>query len=136
MDSETMLSGGQDGNLIIWHIKSKQMLKTIKHKGPVTNAFYTITPPNMFNAQAKLQLHTSAFQRILESTDTLADVPIRVVTKEPMTREKVVIAAASSNVPAKKKADQDEIQRLRMQVKALQESNEKLFKHAVEQKLK
>lgn len=136
MDSETMLSGGQDGNLIIWHIKSKQVLKTIKHKGPVSNAFFTITPPNMFNGDAKLQLLTSPFQRILESPDTLADVPIRVVTKEPMKRTKAVLAATPSNVPNKKKADQDEIQRLRMQVKALQESNEKLFKHAVEQKLK
>lgn len=136
MDSETMLSGGHDGNLIIWHIKSKQVLKTIKHKGPVSNAFFTITPPNMFNGDAKLQLLTSPFQRILESTDTLADVPIRVVTKEPMKRTKAVLAATPSNVPNKKKADQDEIQRLRMQVKALQESNEKLFKHAVEQKLK
>lgn len=136
MDSETMLSGGHDGNLIIWHIKSKQVLKTIKHKGPVSNAFFTITPPNMFNGDAKLQLLTSPFQRILESPDTLADVPIRVVTKEPMKRTKAVLAATPSNVPNKKKADQDEIQRLRMQVKALQESNEKLFKHAVEQKLK
>lgn len=136
MDSETMLSGGLDGNLIIWHIKSKQVLKTIKHKGPVSNAFFTITPPNMFNGDAKLQLLTSPFQRILESPDTLADVPIRVVTKEPMKRTKAMLAATPSNVPNKKKADQDEIQRLRMQVKALQESNEKLFKHAVEQKLK
>lgn len=137
MDSETLLSGGQDGNLIIWHIKSKQMLKTIKHKGPVTNAFFTITPPNMFNAEIKLQLHTSLFQRILETTDTLADVPIRVVTKEPLERQTWSgIATTSSNAPTKKKAEQEEIQRLRMQVKTLKESNEKLFKHAVDQKLK
>lgn len=136
MDGETVISGGQDGNLLIWHIKSKQILKTIKHKGAVTNAFFTITPPNMFNSEIKLQLHTSPFQRILESLDTLADVPIRVVTKEPMKRSKAVLRTSSSNAPTKKKAEQEEIQRLRMQVKALQESNEKLFKHAVEQKIK
>lgn len=136
MDSETMLSGGQDGNLIVWHIKSKQILKTMKHKGPVTNAFFTITPPNMFNPEFKLQLHTAPFQRILESPDTLADVPIRVVTKEPMKRSRATLTAPSSNAPSKKKADQDEIQSLRIQVKALQEANAKLFKHAVEQKIK
>lgn len=137
MDGETILTGGQDANLIIWHIKSKQMLKTIKHKGAVTNAFFTITPPNMFNAEIKLQLNTQPFQRILESTDTLADVPIRVVTKEPMKR---IAPVRGGNIPANtpkgKKTDQDEIQRLRMQVKSLQESNAKLFKHAVDQKLK
>lgn len=139
MDGDTVLSAGQDGNLIIWHIKSKQMLKTIKHKGAVTNARFLMTPPNMFNAEAKLQLITGPFQRILESTDSLSDVPIRVLTKEPMRRAKqnnAITNSSSSAGPTKKKAEQDEIQRLTMQVKALQESNEKLFKHVVEQKLK
>lgn len=137
MDNETILSGGQDGNLIIWHIKSKQLLKTIKHKGAVTNAFFTITPPNMFNSVAKLQLITSPFQRILETTDTLADVPIRVVTKKPMKRNNypATCQASATSAPGKKRTDQDEIQRLKLQLKTLQESNNKLFKHAVEKKL-
>lgn len=137
MDGETMLTGGQDGNLIIWHIRSKQMLKTIKHKGAVTNARFLMTPPNMFNGEAKLQLHTGPFQRILESVDTLSDVPIRVVTKEPMKRTIVSdLSTGTSNAPTRKKGEQEEIQRLKIQVKALQESNAKMFKHMVDQKMK
>lgn len=140
MDGESVLSAGQDGNLIVWHIKSKQMLKTIKHKGAVTNARFMMTPPNMFNGERKLQLHTAPFQRILETPDALEDVPIRVVVKEPLRKsalERPSRLLDSHNGPTrKKKAEQDEIQRLTLQVKALQESNEKLFKHVVAQKLK
>lgn len=132
MDNETMLSGGQDGNLIIWHITSKQILKTIVHKGAVTNAFFNITPPNMFRSDQKLQLISNSFERIL--TSNMADVPIRVVVKEPLKRPQAASIIPSAALSTKK-SDQDEIQRLNLQLKAFQQANEKLFKHYVEQKL-
>ncbi|GBC04692.1 hypothetical protein RclHR1_05810004 [Rhizophagus clarus] len=47
-DATLLLSGSQDGTLIIWDIMSKQMIKNFSHyKGPITNLFTFIKPPDL-----------------------------------------------------------------------------------------
>lgn len=135
MDNETMASGGQDQNVIIWHIESKQMLKTIPHKGIVTTVYFTITPPNMFNPQKNLNLITGNFQRVLEGSETFNDVPIRIVVKETGIRSK---QQRSSNKMQTTNGsnDSEELQKLRLQVKKLQKTNKELFNQIVKSNLK
>ncbi|PKY38151.1 WD40 repeat-like protein [Rhizophagus irregularis] len=47
-DATLLLSGSQDGTLIIWDIMSKQMIKNFSHyKGPIVNLFTFIKPPDL-----------------------------------------------------------------------------------------
>ncbi|KYQ60490.1 WD repeat-containing protein 18 [Trachymyrmex zeteki] len=40
VDCRTLLSGSTDGAVHVWDIASRQVLRTLKHKGPVTAAFF------------------------------------------------------------------------------------------------
>ncbi|CAD0203405.1 unnamed protein product [Chrysodeixis includens] len=59
LDGETLMSGSNDELVILWHIRSKQPLRTIRHKGPITNAFFTINLPAIYkqNITTGLILH-------------------------------------------------------------------------------
>ncbi|RIA98137.1 WD40-repeat-containing domain protein [Glomus cerebriforme] len=50
-DATLLLSGSQDGTLMIWDITSKQMIKNFSHyKGPITNLFTFIKPPDLVSS--------------------------------------------------------------------------------------
>lgn len=134
MDNETLLSGGQDQQLLVWHIVSKQILRTIPHKGALSNAFFTITPPNMFHSERKLNLITGTFQRVLETADNLNDIVVRIVVKEPVPDRSYGNGIdVGSSTPD---SNDDELHRLRHEVKKLQEANTLLYSHIVEQRSK
>lgn len=67
-DLHTLLSGSQDGTVNIWDIPSRQSIRTITHKGPVTSAFFA---PDFDNFRAKnLQpkILVKPLQRIVDET--------------------------------------------------------------------
>nr|CAD7456624.1 unnamed protein product [Timema tahoe] len=47
-DGLILLSGSEDGIVMLWHIPSRQSTKTLVHKGPVTNAFFHLAPKHIF----------------------------------------------------------------------------------------
>ncbi|KAF4525640.1 hypothetical protein B566_EDAN001240 [Ephemera danica] len=53
IDCTLLLSGSLDEKIIIWDVLSRQMLRTLPHKGAVTNAFFTIAPKNVFSEDLK-----------------------------------------------------------------------------------
>lgn len=63
LDGELLLSGSVDETAKIWHIFSKQCLRTFIHKGQVTNAFFTIAPKQMFNNELTLSVYLSSFKK-------------------------------------------------------------------------
>ncbi|XP_060702024.1 WD repeat-containing protein 18 isoform X2 [Hemiscyllium ocellatum] len=69
MDGTLLISGSQDETVRLWDIQSKQCLRTINHKGPVTNAFLMVASANMFNPDSRPSLSLPKFSRYLHSSE-------------------------------------------------------------------
>lgn len=50
-DGSVLLSGSHDESVRLWDVKSKQSLRTVTLKGPVTNAAIILAPPSMLNPE-------------------------------------------------------------------------------------
>ncbi|CAG8645129.1 15547_t:CDS:2 [Funneliformis caledonium] len=54
-DASLLLAGSKDGTLMIWDISSKQMIKKFSlHKGPITNLFTFLKPPDLISSTSNL----------------------------------------------------------------------------------
>ncbi|CAI2188389.1 2786_t:CDS:2, partial [Funneliformis geosporum] len=53
-DASLLLAGSQDGTLMIWDIASRQMIKKFSHKGPITNLFTFLKPPDLNSSSSNL----------------------------------------------------------------------------------
>ncbi|PNF43726.1 WD repeat-containing protein 18 [Cryptotermes secundus] len=63
VDGVTLLSGSLDSEVMLWHIPSRQCMKVLHHKGPVTNAFFTLAPKCIFSEEMKPTLVLRSFQK-------------------------------------------------------------------------
>nr|XP_033811764.1 WD repeat-containing protein 18 isoform X1 [Geotrypetes seraphini] len=68
-DGSLLLSGSHDETARLWDMQSKQCLRTVPHKGPVTNAFLMLAPPNMFNPDSKPSLPLPQFSKHLQGME-------------------------------------------------------------------
>lgn len=69
LDDQILMSGSEDCNVITWNIQSRSLLKTLPHKGSITNAIFILTPKVMFDREAKLELVTKNFQRMMDNSE-------------------------------------------------------------------
>ncbi|XP_054835109.1 WD repeat-containing protein 18 [Eublepharis macularius] len=69
-DGSLLLSGSHDETVRLWDIQSKQCLRTMNYKGPVTNAFITLAPANMINADSKPSVPLPNFRRHLHNMES------------------------------------------------------------------
>ncbi|KAK2541926.1 Wdr18 [Columba livia] len=69
-DGSLLLSGSHDETVRLWDIQSKQCLRTVNHKGPVTNAFIVLAPANMLNADGKPSVPLPKFSKHLHGTES------------------------------------------------------------------
>lgn len=67
MDGCQLVSGSHDHKVKIWDIFSGQCLRTIEHKGPVTNAKLTMAPPGIVNPDVKYKLPLQPLQRVFHA---------------------------------------------------------------------
>lgn len=65
---ETMISSSLDKNVIIWHIASKQIIRTLSHKSAIKNAFFLLAPRLMFDSEQKLNLIVNNFKRMIDTS--------------------------------------------------------------------
>uniref|UniRef100_A0A8C8RMV9 WD repeat-containing protein 18 n=1 Tax=Pelusios castaneus TaxID=367368 RepID=A0A8C8RMV9_9SAUR len=72
-DGSLLLSGSHDETVRLWDVQSKQCLRTVNHKGPVTNAFIALAPANMFNADSKPAVPLPKFSKHLHGTESSDD---------------------------------------------------------------
>ncbi|KYN34514.1 WD repeat-containing protein 18 [Trachymyrmex septentrionalis] len=63
VDCRTLLSGSTDGAVHVWDIASRQVLRTLKHKGPVTAAFFAKGFDNFRASVLKPRLQVQNLQR-------------------------------------------------------------------------
>ncbi|XP_034035190.1 WD repeat-containing protein 18 [Thalassophryne amazonica] len=82
MDGTVLLSGSHDETVRLWDIKSKQSIRCLTHKGPVTNAVIMSAPANMFLPDSRPALLMPRFSRHLHSSEgeggESGDVSVRI----------------------------------------------------------
>ncbi|XP_048758820.1 WD repeat-containing protein 18-like isoform X2 [Ostrea edulis] len=83
MDGCQLVSGSNDHNVKIWDVFSGQCLRTIEHKGPLTNALLTMVPPGIANPDIKSKLPLQTFQRVfhLDSQEENSKVDLNVLLR-------------------------------------------------------
>ncbi|KAL1023216.1 hypothetical protein UPYG_G00037840 [Umbra pygmaea] len=69
MDGTLLLSGSHDETIRLWDIQSKQSIRSINHKGPVTNAFIIPAPANMFLPDSRPGVPLPRFSRHLNPSE-------------------------------------------------------------------
>ncbi|XP_061592974.1 WD repeat-containing protein 18 [Cololabis saira] len=69
MDGTLLLSGSHDETVRLWDIQSKQSIRCLAHKGPVTNAVIMPAPANMFLPDSRPAIPLPRFSRHLHTSD-------------------------------------------------------------------
>ncbi|XP_036067621.1 WD repeat-containing protein 18 isoform X2 [Oryzias melastigma] len=69
MDGTLLLSGSHDETVRVWDIQSKQSIRCLAHKGPVTNAVIMPAPANMFLPDSRPAVPLPRFSRHLHTTE-------------------------------------------------------------------
>lgn len=136
LDGESLISGGNDENVLFWHIPSKQLIRTLPHKGTVTNAFFTLAPRAMFDQEVKLTLITNNFKRMLDNDASNDDHVVEVLVKHAIVDDSPVGSVPTAytltdDLPATGSTDQlQELESLRNEVKRLRKANKDLYEYS------
>ncbi|XP_049911165.1 WD repeat-containing protein 18 [Epinephelus moara] len=69
MDGTLLLSGSHDETVRLWDIQSKQSIRCLAHKGPVTNAVIMAAPANMFLPDSRPAVPLPRFSRHLHASE-------------------------------------------------------------------
>ncbi|XP_078054216.1 WD repeat-containing protein 18 isoform X1 [Mustelus asterias] len=80
MDGTLLISGSHDETVRLWDVQSKQCLRTINHKGPVTNAFLTVASTNMFNPDSRPSVSLPKFSRHVQTSEITENEEGGVIT--------------------------------------------------------
>lgn len=103
-----------DGNVKLWHISSRVCVRTLAHKGPISNAFFTFKPKQMFANDLKPSIVLAPFQ----TANNDATNTIEVITRQTLTLcddfdEELFPRESSEASDAKTKALQTDVDLLR-----------------------
>ncbi|XP_040039258.1 WD repeat-containing protein 18 [Gasterosteus aculeatus] len=69
MDGTLLLSGSHDETARLWDVQSKQSIRCLAHKGPVTNAVIMAAPANMFLPDSRPGVPLPRFSRHLHTSE-------------------------------------------------------------------
>ncbi|XP_059615947.1 WD repeat-containing protein 18 [Phlebotomus argentipes] len=134
LDGVTLLSGGEDANVCVWHIPTKQLIRVISHKAAVTNAFFTLTPSTMFDEEVEHQLGANTFQRMMETVDKFEELTIDV--EAPADGALVPQSTASASQHAFSNANSTaDAQKHEYYIRQLRKINTDLYKYIVDNQL-
>lgn len=151
LDGETLMSGGNDENVHFWHIPSKQIIRTLPHKGSITNAKFVIAPKAMFDQEQKLQLHANSFKRMIDNqalqtknfvVDIMVAHPVDSKLQQEFDDDCGQIGDCIGTPKSKEisnghsGAELNDIEELRAEVKRLKQINKELFEHSVKSLLR
>ncbi|XP_034250156.1 WD repeat-containing protein 18 [Thrips palmi] len=134
-DASTLLSASADETVRLWHIESKQSLRTIQHKGQVTNAFLTFLPSQIFAEKMKPNIVMHRLQRVNDSAHSSElSVEISVLNELVFTPMFETEGYSISQVDLSKdpSATSEETSYHKKQMNLLQKKNLELFKLASE----
>lgn len=134
LDGETLMSGGNDENVVLWHIRSRQAVKIIKHKGAITNAFFALNLPSIYNQNFSPNIILHNLQRNFEKDSDEVN-EIEVINKATHFWPKLDIKENSNDVTPQIMEVQLEFKnnetKLREEIQNLKKINADLYAYSV-----
>lgn len=135
LDGETLVSGGNDNNVYIWHISSRQLLRTIPHKGAVTNVILKLNNKSILTPEKKYKLIAGSLKRMMDAKAASNDTEIiETETKQSVEHDEMgtsfqVMCGNSGHEVDRQSSS--EVDRLREEVKKLKKANHELFQYSL-----
>lgn len=149
LDGLSLVSGGNDETVNIWDVQSKQLIRSMPHKGVITNAKFILAPKAMFDQERKLHLTTNNFKRMIDNqtlsaenhiVEVMVSQPIddRINIEEEMLIDSVTVDDYTPSIVVEratnghsKHYDQNNVNDLHAEIKRLQAVNKQLFENQV-----
>lgn len=134
LNGELLASGSNDEQVILWHIRSQQPMRVIKHKGPITNAFFSLNHKAIYKQDFTPNIILHSLERTLENkTDEIIEIDV-LVNKE----NKFWPLYESGNAPLSTETDLETKHNeavLKDELEKLKKINSNLYTIAVEKAL-
>lgn len=146
-DSQTLISAGSDGQIMIWNISSHQLYKTLEYSGAISNIFVQLINPFTFHVDNKPldnSFFSSKLKRVIEPVESYESEIIDIMVdtnlfeEEDSKRAKMLdeIMECYGKAPASLNCvppdNSDVIENLRTEIALLKLANKKLFAGAAE----
>lgn len=135
VDGETLVSGGEDAQVHLWHIPSKQLIRTLAHRGPVSNVTLSLKKLHAFGPENTFpNMFINNLKRMMDSIETDDSHTVEILVGEnendddddqsepyyqPTKITNTLTPLAGSST--------EEIESLRQEIKKLKSINRKLF---------
>lgn len=137
VDGETLISGSADENVYIWHISSRQLLRSISHKGSITNLYTILGTKDIFNPEIKFNLIANNLKRMMESINSEDNHVVEIMITKSLEdddnyeeNDDSSSLGCSSNLLVAADTSQ-EIEKLRNEIYQLKKANKELFEYSV-----
>lgn len=135
LDGLTIASGSLDHDVRLWHVKSRQCLRTIGHKGPITVVRFLVPPRTMLEPdtfQPGLVL-TRQLQRSVEAdkSDVKISVHVRERVQPTVAEEDCMSGVGTFDLDAKQGGSRQSNGVATEEVQRLREANLELYRYAV-----
>ncbi|XP_070168221.1 WD repeat-containing protein 18 [Polyergus mexicanus] len=133
VDCRTLLSGSTDGAVHIWDIVSRQVLRTIEHKGPVTAAFFTKGFENFRASTLEPRLEVHSLERVSETKDKESNDVIKVISRGRNPAEILDFQSYVGNTVDSSEREEllKQLTNLKEEINKLNKINASLFKYSV-----
>ncbi|KAL9881648.1 WD repeat-containing protein 18 [Glossina fuscipes fuscipes] len=143
LDGQTLVSGASDGQILVWNIPSRQLVRTLTHKGAITNLCLKLMNTMIFNPEHKQPLEFRAnLKRMMDPVEADEDEVIEIlVTANDLENDENRYFSHVKNSSSKVydsscSANQNELESLRKEVRHLHSVNKNLFEISAKQLLR
>lgn len=136
VDCRTLLSGSTDGAVHVWDIASRQVLRTLEHKGPVTAAFFAPGFDNFRATVLKPRLQVHNLQRT--SDDGGRESVVEVVSRGRDSAKILNFESYANGSSDSRGSDEisKELEDLQKEIKKLKKINANMYQYGVTHILK
>lgn len=131
----SLLSGSADCSVNIWHIASRQIVRTIPHKGPVTSAFFTRAVNAFFTNELKPKILLHSMQRTAGDNENEVIEVVNLHGAEDFLKPETFFDG-SNNASDNTNHSYAELQKARDEIKTLKAINSEIYKFGVKYLMK
>ncbi|XP_030036566.2 WD repeat-containing protein 18 [Manduca sexta] len=136
LDGETLMSASNDEQVILWHIPSRQAVRTIRHKGPVTNAFFTANYPAIYTQDFSPSIILHSLERTLEKdADDITEIEVLINKKINFWPEPEKIVTINEPVKQVNPIQNSSDRKLQAEINNLKTINANLYKVSIQKAL-
>lgn len=139
IDGERLLSGSLDESVRIWHITSKQCLKILTLRGPVTNAFFTNAPKQMLEQDVKRKVVLCPFKKTQDANEEGSEYCVEIMNYTDLDVSRFDVTSYDiEHLPRKLNFmvnDSVDSHSMKDEINRLRNINERLYKCSVQQLL-